>query len=54
LILEETDVPRSDRSRKLLEAIFGRPQKEKEWKATRPSFVLHSQTDPAEVKWVFE
>jgi hypothetical protein len=54
LILEETDLPRSDGSRKVLEAIFGRPLKEKVWKATRPSFVLHSQTTPAEVKWVFE
>ena len=54
LILEETDLPQSDSSRKLLEAIFGRPQKQKGWKATRPSFVLHSQTDPAEVKWAFE
>jgi hypothetical protein len=54
LILEETDVPPSPQSRKLLEAIFGRPQKEKEWQATRPSFILHSQTTPAEVKWVFE
>jgi hypothetical protein len=54
LILEETDVPPSPQSRKLLKAIFGSSSEAKPWQATRPRFVMHSQTDPAEVKWVFE
>jgi hypothetical protein len=54
LILEETDLPPSDRGRKLLKAIFGPTYQEKEWKARKPTFVLHSQTDPAEVEGAFE
>src|SRR5262249_44245940 len=54
LILEETNLPPSDQGRKLLKAIFGPSYEEQEWKATRETFVLYSQTDPAEVKWAFE